>query len=174
MIKTPCALVVMSPGIKYMLFSKNIIKQSEECYMWTGYNRGGPMPVRSIHQQGRTVSRGHINDNDYIGYVFFQDRCYVSDGSQEHRVPECQVMIIREGCTAFLQLYNAGDPWLSGAVVAGKKSNGDPIYVVVFDFGTQTVPGYYSLGDTQAYSSMAEPRTSTIMEVLVIVWIHQH
>ena len=175
MIKTPCVLVVRRPGIQYMLFSVKIIKQPGECYVWTRYDRGGAMPARGIHLWGRTVARGHIGDNDYIGYIFnSNNNCYVSDGSQEHRVLDCQVLVIREGCTAFLQLYNVGDPWLSGAVVAGKKSNGDSIYMVVFDVRSQTVPGHYSPGDTHAHSSMRGPRTSTIMEVLVIVWIYKH
>ena len=175
MIQTQCVVIVEDTDNNYMLFLENIIAHPEECCVWKDYNQGDPVYSRNIimgFDGDRVAARGWVNGNDHIEYIWRSKDYYVSDGTEEYKASQCQVLRIREGCTAFLQLYNVGDPWLSGTVVAGRKDNGFPIYVVAIEFnGEARIPGQYSPGDTWAFSTIGGPLISTAMEVLVMLWI---
>ena len=175
---SPCSQAFSDLFMEYVVFTG---KPSDQCYEWIPYVSGDAIDQRMTltDAPSSTVARMQKNRHDIVGrfrsydsalpdcYAYWWGQLKYTDGYP------CQRLGIMEGCTAFWVPYIARDPIPPRAVTGGHMADAKTVYVTKFDSSNAvySLPGHYIEGaDHTITVSGLIAVTSTVMEMLVILW----
>ena len=151
----------------------------EECYEWVPYSSGDTADDRMIYTDDhrRMISRMQKYGNGFGCYFdTMLSNCYATTGHSLFRKNEgyrCQRLWIGEGCTIFWVPYIACDAIQPRAVIAGRMTNGDRVYVAKFYYNqppVQSFTGHCVEGAANTFApyGWVTRHSSTIMMMAVL------
>ena len=145
------------------------------CLHWGSYQEprrvalwgGSPRAVSRIkHGQALVVGKYVADPNDPRMWANNQgERIGVSQGSGN----VIEVLTTIDGCPLFWILFTGGNPLPNQAVVGGYLANGKATYVARVQYRNNLACGYYNLDTKMAYYESGGARTSSTMEILVLI-----
>ena len=142
-----------------------------QCLEWQPYNQGTNMDERWAMASvgGNVICRLLDRDNIYPGYLIpHKTRCYATNGVDKFFNDDypCQVLRVREGCTAAFVSYTAGDVLPHGVAAITSPAGGQPRYIAAVGI----VAGYYTTEANGALYLRNGMKYTTQMELLVVIW----
>ena len=169
-----CANVVPSPGHMVKVFTL----ANRMCHLWSSDEQVGREPVVVSYGTVRLhVSRIHRDGAAIVGKLAVNSgQFWANIKGQGIDVPsgsEVEVLTVDDACTWIWLPYTSGEALPVGAVIGGHLGSGSPIYVakmVDHQYGKLAI-GYYSTEIDLGNYELHGAKTTTTMDILVMLWM---
>ena len=163
----------LAPAIGVMV---NVYWQPRDvCLHWGSYQEPGGVafgagrnrPVARIkHGEALVVGKNAADHSDPHIWANYQgERIGAVHGSGN----VIEVLTTISSCPLFWVPYTGGNPLPKGVVVGGYLANGKATYVARVQYSTDLACGYCNLDTEMAYYESRGARTSSTMEILVLI-----
>ena len=172
LLTTTCPLAKSDSDIEFSIFMPPA--EADQCYEWR--------PSESSDWGRTVVIKSYVvrilkSGTAYVGYWGrAESTCRASDGtsamSSKSDGLACQILWIKDGCTAYQHPYTFGDALPRRAVVGGIMPDGKTTYVAFYMKSGKLNNGYYIEGAT--YVQGSDNTYSTTIRILAIFWLYNN
>ena len=169
-----CESLVSASGVMVNVYWQ----QRDVCLHWGSYQEPGRVAVGQADlNPPRYAGRTKIGEAMVLGSFWENPNIHIwvnNQGAMTH-VDHTQGNVIEvlttiAGCPLFWVPYTGGDPLPNGAVVGGYLSDGAATYIARKHYSTDIACGYYNTEMEKIYFASGAARTSSTMELLVLIW----
>ena len=165
----------LEPSDGYMVQAFTI--PNHLCIQWGSDQQMGRETVQVFHGDMSLLAARIRHGSSMIVGKFLEDRGYFFGNSEGQKISavstddEIAILTIDEACIWSWIPYTSGEVLPVGAVIGGHLASGSPTYVAIMYHGGGRHPtfGYYSSENVMGSYEYSGVRTSTTMDILVIL-----
>ena len=162
----------LAPAIGVMV---NVYWQPRDvCLHWGSYQEPGRVAFGA--SKNRPAARIKRGEALVVGKYVADHNPRIFANNQGERIVAVQgsgnvieVLTTIASCPLFWVRYTGGNPLPRGVVVGGYLANGKATYVARVQYSTALTCGYYNPDTEMAYYEFRRTRTSSTMEILILI-----